>query len=127
MQGRVAVGPGQGTNLSFYDWGQQGGSETTELRINNLPAHSHNITGTIIQPGTTTAGNTDTPYNSYPALQTGSATYNSAKDAGSAIPMQHNLALDISGNNSPVGINNIQPVLALNWIISIAGDFPSRQ
>jgi microcystin-dependent protein len=127
LQGRVAVGTGQGNGLSFYDWGQQGGSETTVLTINNLPAHSHNITGVITQPGTATAGNTDTPYNSYPAMQTGSATYNNAKDAGSTIPMQHNLALGNSGNNSPVGIHIIQPVLALNWIISIAGDFPLRQ
>lgn len=125
LQGRVAVGMGQGAGLSQYVQGDQGGSETVTLLTSNIPAHSHAISGTITPKVTATAGNTDTPYNTYPATLTGTNMYNSAKDAGSTIPMQNNLALAAAGSSLPV--NLMQPVLGLTWIIATQGVFPPRQ
>jgi microcystin-dependent protein len=124
LQGRVAVGAGQGSGLSLYDLGQQDGSETVTLTNNNLPAHSHTISGTITPKVTATAGNTDTPYNTYPAMLTGTNMYNSAKDAGSTIAMQNNLVTASTGNGNTV--NLMQPVLGLTWIIALQGIFPPR-
>jgi len=123
LQGRVGVGMGQGSGLSQYVQGDQGGSETVTLLTSNLPAHTHTISGTITPKVTATAGNTDTPYNTYPAALTGTNMYNSAKDA-TTIPMQNNLMLAATGSGNPV--NLMQPVLGLTWIIATQGVFPQR-
>jgi microcystin-dependent protein len=124
LQGRVAVGAGQGVGLSPYGLGQQGGSETVTLIASNLPAHTHTLSGTITQKATATAGNTDTPYNMYPAVLTGTSMYNNAADGSSTLGMQNNLTTSVVGSNSPV--NLIQPVLGLTWIIATQGIFPPR-
>src|SRR5512136_2572601 len=41
LRGRVIVGPGQGSGLSNYVLGQQGGVETVTLTTNQIPQHSH--------------------------------------------------------------------------------------
>ena len=38
---RLPIGAGQGPGLSSYDLGQVGGTESTTLTINNMPAHAH--------------------------------------------------------------------------------------
>jgi microcystin-dependent protein len=124
LQSRVAVGCGQGTGLSFYYPGQQGGSESIALLANNMPAHTHAISGTVTLNANATSGNTDTPYNSYPAVN-GSNIYNSASDGSSMPALQYSGAtVGVTGNSTPVSI--IQPVLALTAIISISGAFPAR-
>jgi microcystin-dependent protein len=46
LQGRVAVGQGNGPGLSAYVIGQKAGSENTQLSIANMPAHTHLATFT---------------------------------------------------------------------------------
>jgi microcystin-dependent protein len=121
LQGRVVVGQGQGAGLSPYSIGQRGGTETVTLKTNNLPLHSHTITGSVSMTCTSAAGNTDTPYNTYPASSTNA--YNTAND-GPFLNMQHNIGTGATGSSIPV--NNIQPVLALTAIICISGTFPAR-
>lgn len=41
LRGRSLVGMGQGSGLSSYAIGQQGGAENAQLFISNLPAHDH--------------------------------------------------------------------------------------
>src|SRR5688572_18111229 len=41
LRGRVPIHPGQGPGLSNYSLGQQAGTETVTLTINNMPAHGH--------------------------------------------------------------------------------------
>ncbi len=41
LRGRSLVGMGQGSGLSSYAIGQQGGAETALVTANNLPAHDH--------------------------------------------------------------------------------------
>jgi microcystin-dependent protein len=123
LQARVAVGWGQGPGLSNYDLGQQGGSETVTLLATNIPAHTHTITGTVTLSANATSGNTDTPYNSYPAVN-GSNIYNTASD-GSTMPLSYNSGtVGVTGSSTPVSI--VQPVMALTAIIALTGDFPSR-
>ena len=121
LRGRVVVGQGQGAGLSPYTVGQMGGTETISLAANNMPLHTHTITGTVSMPCNSAAGNTDTPYNTYPASSANA--YNNTKD-GVFLNMQHNIGTGVTGNSTPV--NNIQPVLALTAIICINGTFPQR-
>lgn len=48
LQSRFPIGMGQGNGLSYYNEGQMGGGETHTLTVNQLPAHNHSATTTII-------------------------------------------------------------------------------
>lgn len=122
LRSRVAVGAGQGTNMSAYSQGQTGGTETVSLQTNNLPAHTHAVPATIAMNCYSGVGNTDSPYNNYPAKVTGTNMYAAAND-GSVIPnLQTDQNTSSTGNSLPV--NLIQPVLGTNFIICTNGDFP---
>src|SRR5918998_210220 len=41
MQGNVPVHPGQGSGLSLYDLGQQGGAQFVTLLQSEMPIHTH--------------------------------------------------------------------------------------
>jgi microcystin-dependent protein len=115
LQGRVPIHFGSGVGLSTYDLGQASGVETITLLVNNLPAHSHPLIATF-EPGTTSdptgayLGNTgvlDTEYNT----------------SGTHVQMNAG-TIASTGNSQPV--TNLQPYLALNYIIALQGVFPSR-
>lgn len=124
FRSRIPVGLGTGPGLSTYDLGDQGGTQSVVLQANNLPQHSHPVTGTVTMNGTAAAGNTDTPGNAYPATLAGTEMYSSTTNNALLGNMQHNLALTPTGNSTPVSI--IQPVLTFTYIIATSGIFPSR-
>src|SRR5437867_1864890 len=41
LRGRVPIHQGQGTGLSSYTMGQNGGTESETLTVNQMPAHKH--------------------------------------------------------------------------------------
>lgn len=45
LRGRVAVGQGQAAGTSSYVFGQSAGSETVALTTNQMPAHTHSVSG----------------------------------------------------------------------------------
>jgi microcystin-dependent protein len=114
MQGRVPIHWGNGPGLSPYVIGQVGGQESITLSQNQMPSHTHGLsavsgggtTGTPA-PGEFLAGSTarDRIYSAGPADTTLAPT-------GAA------------GSNFPVP--NIQPFLAVSFIIALLGIFPSR-
>lgn len=113
-----APGPG----LSPYQLGQTGGLEQVTLTANQLPAHAHPFTS---QLSTTTTGNaTNTPAGNLPGGGS-RAGYNSAPTAGRALAPNA-----VAGTTQPAGGNqphpNVQPVLALNYIICTEGIYPPR-
>ena len=124
FRSRIPVGLGTGPGFSTYDLGQQGGSQSVSLQANNLPQHTHPVTGTVTMNATSAAGNTDTPANAYPATLAGTDMYSSTTNASLLGNMQHNLAVGTTGGNTPVSL--IQPVLTLTYIIATSGIFPSR-
>jgi microcystin-dependent protein len=46
LQGRLALGYGQGPGLSNYALGQTGGSETVTLTTSTMPGHNHSLLAT---------------------------------------------------------------------------------
>ena len=124
FRSRIPVGLGTGPGLSTYELGQQGGSQSVVLQANNLPQHTHPVTGTVTMNATGAAGNTDTPANAYPATLAGTEMYATTTNASLLGNMQHNLAVGTTGGTTPVSI--IQPVLTLTYIIATSGIFPSR-
>lgn len=124
FRGRIPVGMGQGLGLSPYNLGEMGGSESVTLLANNLPQHSHTVTGTVTMNCTAAAANSDTPQNNYPGTVSGSEMYSTTNNGNFLADMRYSLTVGTTGNNLP--INNIQPVQGLNYIICLAGIFPVR-
>ena len=124
FRGRIPVGAGQGPGLSPYSLGQLSGSETNTIANTNFPAHSHPFSGSVTMPGNAAAGNADTPANSYPAVLTGTNMYSTVNNGSGLGNMQLALVAAPAGAASPV--NNIQPVMGMNYVICMFGVFPSR-
>jgi microcystin-dependent protein len=115
LRGRLAVSSGQGPGLSPYDLGQQSGSETVTLTVNNLPQHNH----TVSPAASEGAAATDRPGGGVMA-RVPTAIYASASDGTTMA----STTTSMTGSNSP--ISNVQPLLALNYCIALQGIFPSR-
>jgi microcystin-dependent protein len=115
LQSRVPVHFGTGAGLSNYALGQQGGTETNTLIVNQLPAHSHPLTAHGED------ANSTNPSNNRPAAATGSPPPSIYSNAAADTNMQ---PTGNTGSNQPIG--NIQPYLALNFCIALEGIYPSR-
>jgi microcystin-dependent protein len=121
LQGRTAVGVGQGPGLSFYSLGQQTGTENTTLIITQMPPHSHPVNVTIT-PAAATTGTTTSPVDGVYANTTERAYSPSADAYGRAYPVD--ITTSYEGHSQPFSIQ--QPYLTLNYVICMAGEFPRR-
>jgi len=126
FRGRVAVGTGQGPGLPNITLGELAGSQTTTLTINNMPAHNHAITGTVInQVNNDITGLTDSADGARLGLPTTPNMYTKAGDAlVNLIPAVSTLQIGINGGSQPFSI--MPPYLGMNYIICLQGIFPSR-
>jgi microcystin-dependent protein len=124
MRGRVVVGTGSGPGLSNYTQGQLGGVENVALTTNQLPAHTHPLGPNITVRATTAGtGQNPPPASAYPGVATqdlyGPATGTDTLGAGA-----------VTGVSKPEGgsqpHSNLQPLLALNYIIALEGIYPSQ-
>ncbi len=115
FRGRVPVHAGQGPGLSSYVEGQSSGSENTTLLVNNLPQHNHSLVAT------SEAGSTSDPTGAY--LGNTGALDREYNTSGTQVNMNAG-AVGLTGANQP--FNNLQPYLAVNFIIALQGIFPSR-
>jgi microcystin-dependent protein len=60
LRGRTPVQAGQGPGLANIQLGEQGGSNSVQLGVNNLPAHAHTIAG---QANSGNTGGNNVPFN----------------------------------------------------------------
>jgi microcystin-dependent protein len=112
LRGRSAIGTGQGPGLSSYLTGESSGVENVTVTIPQMTAHSH------VSTCASQTQNSAVPNNS--VLASGPAIYASPSTGTSLAPA----TITISGGSQPH--NNMQPCLALNWVISLEGIFPSQ-
>ena len=147
LRSRVPAGTGQGPGLSNYVLGQFAGTESVTLLSTNMPAHVHaqalTSTSNSSQAGTAiaAAGDAITPLNNYLALSpkigsgpnaTQLKTYATAAAgtpvalAGGAITTSTTTSGNtaVAGGSQPVSI--MQPYLAINYVITTEGLYPSR-
>lgn len=117
LQGRMAVGAGQGPGLSNYNLGQQAGEATHTLISTEMPVHNHlvnanNGDGTLATPaGNTFAG---------PGADRDLYLY----AAPGATTNMNGTSISITGTGLPH--ENMQPYLAVNYCIAMQGIFPAR-
>lgn len=119
LQSRVPVHAGTGPGLSTYVLGQAAGTESVTLTTNTMPAHTH----PVMASGVT--GTAATPANA--VLANGSATntnvYKASNDFTNAVDLNVS-TVTAAGGNLPH--SNVQPYLALNFLIALEGIFPQR-
>lgn len=118
LRGRVPVHMGSGPGLSNYVIGQSGGTETVSLTASQLPSHTH----TANCASTNNVGNQVSPVGNYWSTDPGGNTgaYNSAAN-GSQLAQG---AIGPAGGGQPH--DNLQPFMAVNYIIALNGVYPSR-
>jgi microcystin-dependent protein len=127
LQGRGAVGAGQGPGLSDYQQGQTGGATSVTLQINELPAHSHAFNTTSVAGSTTTAAGNQLGLSQVGGGKGGGSTITAAIYSPNASKATTGLApQSISFNGGGQPHNNMQPYLVLNYCIAMAGVFPPR-
>lgn len=120
LRGRVAVGQGHGPGLTPRVLGAKGGAETVTLNANQIPAHTHSAEVKI--KSSSTAGSTMTPVGNYPAAQSSTENYATTADSNSAALTS--ATIPNAGGN--LAHSNLQPVLAVKWVIATQGQYPSR-
>ncbi len=115
LRGRAPVHSGQGPGLGPRPLGQLFGAETEPLQPMHLPAHAHTLHGSTNQ-----ATETDPTDNLLGSPQ-GSDIYAAA--GGTEVGMN---AGSIGNTGGGQRHQNMQPSIAINYIIALTGVFPSR-
>ena len=108
---------GQGAGLSNRDLGEAAGSDTVTLLQSEIPAHTHNLLGSIEDgtQGTLASGVTL-------SSSVGGQLYQ--KNSTSNMVGTNPSSLAPTGSNLPH--NNLMPYLVLNFCIALQGVFPPR-
>jgi microcystin-dependent protein len=138
LQGRLPIGQGQGPGLSPRVIGQMAGTESVTATLNNLPNHTHALTGITASTTLQLANPANNPVNTPTATNSfigtsgtgpGSAAIYSDQIGASPVPLQ-GVTTTVSGSVAPTGGNMPMPVmnpfLAINFSIALQGFFPSR-
>ncbi|WP_426450830.1 phage tail protein [Paenibacillus sp. S-38] len=116
LRGRAPVHQGKNPiTQSSFALGQMGGVETVTLTQGNIPSHTHPVRAQK-EPGTTGS----------PAggLWAASAVNPYAVPGGTPSGTMHPAAVSPAGGNQPH--DNMMPYLAVNFIISLEGIYPSQ-
>ncbi|MDO7900118.1 phage tail protein [Pseudomonas citrulli] len=138
LQSRLPIGQGNGLGLTPRVIGEASGTENVTATLNNLPNHTHALTGitasTTLQlanPASNPA-NTPTAANSFIGTSgtgPGAANIYSDQLGASPVPLK-GVTTTVSGTVAPTGnglpMAIMNPFLAINFSIALNGIFPSR-
>ena len=118
MQGHAPMHPGRGPGLTSRQLGQSGGSETITLSEAQIPDHTHSLQASTDESefdGSTTPGGHVTA-----VMEDGTNLYAAANN------LQPLASSAVENTGSSTAHNNMQPFLAMNFIIALTGLYPSR-
>lgn len=107
-----------------YPMGMAGGKRTVKLSVNEMPVHNHVVTGSItLKTRGDAPGNSSNPDNRYIAQAPAKKFFGRVPSAPMA-PLESKDIIEGAGTGQ--SHENMQPYLAVNFIIAIQGTFPSR-
>jgi len=115
LQGRAPMHPGRGPGLTARRLGERGGVETVTLTEAQMPNHTHTMRADPFPASF-----------QIPAADRTLARSNNGNAYGSAsslVPMGDRV-LESAGGSQPH--DNMQPFLAIDYIIALVGLYPSR-
>lgn len=113
LRGRVAIQEGTGPGLPTYRLGQRGGTYENRMTVQQMPSHNH---AGAVQVSTDSAEESDAT-----SFLASSQSFNEEATANQFLS---GVSVGNTGGGQP--INNMQPYLAVNYIIALQGVFPSR-
>lgn len=106
---------GKGQGLTLYQLGQRVGSETVTLTTDQIPPHTH-----VLQ-AVNNAPTSSTPAGNYVASGTGRQDFRYQTSAANLGPW-----IVSSAQGGGLGHNNLQPFLAMRFIIALQGQYPAQ-
>lgn len=112
FRGRIPLNQGTYAGTSYF-LGSQGGTETVTLRQHELPPHTHQVSASNWSdqvPG--------------PGREYWAKGDDNLYAAGSSNVQLHSEAISQTGGNEPH--ENMMPFLCTTFIISLTGEYPSR-
>jgi len=113
LRGRAPLGQGQGPGLTPYVMGEQTGSESVSLVSTQMPSHNHTLQTRNIAANHSNANGA--------MLAVGKDKVYAPPPSATLMSLQ---SLSIAGTGAPH--DNMQPFLAINFIIALVGVFPPR-
>lgn len=114
LAGSAPIGQGQGPGLSLRSLGEVGGETTVTLLDTEMPVHNHSVLAS------NQIGTDRTPQGEDLARSKGMNLYG---PSGTIVPLASQ-ATTSAGSSLPH--NNLQPYLAMTFIIAMQGIFPPR-
>lgn len=126
LRGRAPIHAGTGPGLSTRQLGSRSGQETHTLTILEMPSHNHLASSVSKLHGLNTNGDDDilAPGAS---LASGAEIYNTSTPPNTELNSQSvSTATTVLNQGGNQAHNNMQPYLAINYIIALVGVFPSR-
>ena len=120
LQGRAPMHPGRGPGLTARKLGVRVGTETVTLSEAQTPTHTHQLKAVNIPFGQEQAPATDRTY----STSAGGSAYTAANNLVNLSTTAPNQALPDAGGSQ--AHTNLQPFLAMYFIIALVGLYPSR-
>lgn len=112
-RGRTAIGVGTGTGLTIRALADTGGAESVTLSVSEMPAHDHGgVTGSTTPNYTSLVAGAP---GGFPQLSTANYNGNVAGATQSLLGSSHTHTISSQGGGQ--AHNNMQPFIALNYII----------
>lgn len=127
LRGRTPVGFGAGPGLTNRMQGERGGLQTTTLQNSNLPAHNHAAALKVSSANATQSAATDGASIATPGALAG-RTFTPTEGFNTGAPdiTMNTQSVETVNSGGGQAFNNMQPYLAINYIIALEGTFPSR-
>ncbi|MEZ4851917.1 MAG: tail fiber protein [Bacteroidia bacterium] len=131
IRGRAVVHEGTGDGLMNRRLGAKFGSETITMNIMNMPSHTHSATANYLGQADGDNGDLSDPTDAFLASAVNNNgplnIYDIDHDPDDRFEMGDE-AVDFTLMNTGAGLpfDNMQPSLAVNYIICTMGLFPSR-
>ncbi|MGG4144661.1 tail fiber protein [Paenibacillus algorifonticola] len=116
LRGLVPMHHGTGDGLTARECYETGGSRTETILQSEMPNHTHSINAQTV------ANTTDAVSSIWANQPRGTTTYAYNESPNTTM---HPLALQVSGGSQPH--NNMQPFVAINYIICMEGIYPPKQ
>ena len=116
LRGRAPMHPGRGPGLTDRRLGERGGVETVTLSEAQMPGHTHTARASNEQ------GEENDPVNASLAGSVGNNLY--TNQVGGPFSSLSSQTHAMTGGSQPH--DNMQPFLAMSFIIALVGLYPSR-
>jgi microcystin-dependent protein len=123
LQGRLPMGQGQGPGLSNRTIGENAGTETVTLTLQNLPSHNHAFNASSQNATLNTISATDLP-GKIVTPPTGHFYTIATGTPAPTMGALNSQSIGYTGGSQPH--SNLMPSLCVTFIIALYGIYPSR-